>query len=177
MADEETPATAPELTDEVGAFDQVLYWINTSVDDFDVPAFRQAVPSGVRHRDSAIVSVAPREGARGRYHAFLGWTIGPDDVTLTIDYHDGSGEPAPDEQEPYAEDLMAWLGQFFSTDSVLAHAHVRLRYSTATHVTRMALALAEQAPAGAELYGIALRLREKPQGATSVRLTRGQSHW
>jgi hypothetical protein len=177
LADEDTTLIAPEHTsDVVRTFDQILYWVNASVDDFDVPAFRAALPAGVRPRDNAAVSVAPRDGNQGTYHAFLAWTLGAEDVTLTIDYHDGPMAHAEDEHEPYAEELMSWLGQFFSTDSVTAHAHVRLRYSTATHRTKMPLSLSVEVPGEAELYGIALRLRAKPSGATSVRLTRGQSH-
>lgn len=174
---EETPTTAPGLADDLRPFDQILYWINTSVDDFDVPAFRDALPSAVKQRDRAVVSVAPRDGAGGKYHAFFAWTISSDDVTLTLDYHDGPMAHAAGEHEPYAEELMQWLAQFFNTESVIAHAHVRLRYSTATHGTKMPLALSTDVPSDAELYGVALRLRTKPHGATSVRLTRGQSHW
>jgi hypothetical protein len=174
---EDTPTTAPELPGDIGSFDQILYWIKPSVDDFDVPAFRQALPSAVRERDRAVVSLAPRAGTEGRYHAFFAWVIGPEDVMLRIDYHYGPMEEAVDEHEPYAEELMQWLAQFFNTDSVTAHAHVRLRYSTATHTSKMPLILATEAPTEAELYGVALRLRAKPNGATSVRLTRGQSHW
>ncbi|MBV9494775.1 MAG: hypothetical protein JOZ54_11065 [Acidobacteria bacterium] len=177
MADGKTPATAPDHPDTVGPFDQILYWINTSVDDFDVPAFQLALPSGVKQRDSAVVSLASRDGVAGKYHAFFAWAVSSEDVALTIDYHDGPMDHAADEKEPYAEELMRWLARFFNTDSVTAHAHVRLRYSTATHATKMPLALAAEAPADAELYGVALRLRTKPHGATSVRLTRGQSHW
>jgi hypothetical protein len=39
------------------------------------------------------------------------------------------------------------------------------------------MALTSALPAEAELYGVALRLRNTPDGITSVRLTRGLSDW
>lgn len=160
-----------------GLFDQILYWINVSTDDFDLHAFRAAVPPKLNQLNDGEIWFAPRDGVRGQYHAALTWLVSSDEVELRIEYHDGSMPHANDEREPYAEDLMRWLGRFFTTDSVTAHAHVRVRYSTATHATKMPLKLSVDAPFDAELFGVALRLRSQPNGATSVRLTRGQSDW
>jgi len=161
----------------VGLFDQILYWISASTDDFDLPTFRRALPPNVSQLNDAEVWFAPRHGASGAYHASLTWLVTGDEVVLTLDYHEGPTPHADDEKEPYAEDVISWLGQFFATDSVTTHAHVRVRYSTATHTTTMPLKLSVELPCEAELFGVALRLRSQPSGATSVRLTRGQSDW
>jgi hypothetical protein len=175
LSDEITTIHVPKPPD--AEFDEILYWIYASTDDFDLPAFRHSFGSPLGKSDDAEVSVAPREGSRGSYHAFLSWLVTSDDVMLTLEYHNGPMERAPDEREPFAEDLIAWLGRFFSSKAVTVHAHVRIRYSTETHTSKMPLVLGATPPCDAELYGVALRLKARPDGASSVRLTRGQSHW
>jgi hypothetical protein len=175
--DKPTISTDGATPSDVGSFDQVLYWILTSTDDFDLPTFRAALPENVRNSDDDEVLCAPRDGGRGPYHAFLAWRIVKDDLTLTVDYHEGGMDVAAGETEPYAEDLLPWLARFFSSPTVTAHVHVRLRYTTAKTVSRVPLALTIPPPFDAELYGVALALKEKPSGAISVRLTHGQSYW
>lgn len=175
LADENTTTPAP--VPSAGLFDQILYWVNAPTDDFDLPSFRAAVPPQLSDLDDAELWFAPRAGERGEYHAVLLWTVTDDEVALTIDFHHGPMPHATDEREPYAEDVFSWLGRFFATDTITAHAHVRVRYSTATYATKMPLRLSTDAPYEAELFGVALRLRSQPNGATSVRLTRGQSDW
>lgn len=175
LADENTTRSVP--VPRVGLFDQILYWVNAPTDDFDLPSFRAAVPPQLSDLNEAELWFAPRAGERGEYHAALFWTVTNDEVALTIDFHVGPMPHAADEREPYAEDVISWLGRFFATDTVTAHAHVRVRYSTATYATKVPLKLSTGAPYEAELFGVALRLRSQPNGATSVRLTRGQSEW
>jgi hypothetical protein len=177
LADEKPIASAhPAVSADIGTFDQILYWIYTSTDEFDLPTFRAALPEGVRNSDDDEVRCSPQEGQSGSYHAFLGWQIAEDELTLTVDYHVGGMDPASDETEPYAEGLLRWLAQFFSTPAVTAHVHVRLRYATAGTESKIPFALTVPLPYHADLYGVALALKEKPNGAMSVRLTRGQSY-
>jgi hypothetical protein len=175
LADQNTTTTLTPVA--VSAFDQIIYWLFTSADEFDLPSFRAALPDGLRASDDTEVRCSSREGAQGPYHAYLGWQITGDALTLTLDYHSGGIEVARDETEPFAEDLMRWLAQYFSTSAVIAHAHVRIRYETAKTTSRLPLALTSTPPYDAELYGVALQLKERPNGALSVRLTRGQSYW
>jgi len=175
LADENTTTSVP--VPPPALFDQILYWINALTDDFDLPSFRSAIPPRIDELNDGELWFPPRDGTRGKYHAALTWVVSAEEVALTIDYHHGPMPHANDEREPYAEDLMRWLGRFFATGKVMAHAHVRVRYSTATHATKMPMKLSTDAPFDAELFGVALRLRSQPHGATSVRLTRGQSEW
>jgi hypothetical protein len=177
LADETTTTTPVETRETTAPFEEVLYWIYTSTDDFDLPRFRAALPRLVSRLNEAEVTVAPREGELGGYHASLSWNISADDVRLTLEFHAGGAPHGTDETEPYAEELIAWLGQFFGTDNVRAHLHVRLKFSTSTHVSTVPFALSTIAPFDAEVYGVALRLKGTANGVTSVRLTRGQSHW
>jgi hypothetical protein len=178
LADEKrTTPIAATMPSDVGTFDQVLYWIFASTDDFDLPTFRAALPENVRSSDDDEVLCAPRDGVRGPYHAFLGWQISKDDLTLTVDYREGGMEVAPDETGPYAEDLFRWIARFFREPTVTAHVHVRLRYPAARTSSRIPLELTIAPAYDAEVYGVALALKEKPSGAVSVRLTHGQSYW
>ena len=81
--------------------------------------------------------------------------------------------PAADEREPYAEDLMTWLGGFFGEASVASHSHARFQYDIKRRAIRFPLQLATPPPCDAEVRGIALRLPTKPHGADAVRLTLG----
>jgi hypothetical protein len=166
----------------VDGFEQAIYWITVSRDDFDVSRFREALPGSVGQRDDVTVRIASNEHVG--YHAFFGWTVTDEDITFSIEYnkgqlaHDGEENSiGPKEDGPPAEDLMRWLGQFFTTTSVTAHAHLRYRYSVENRQSTFPLSLATEPPCGAELYGVALRLSKKPDGVVSVRLTRSQSDW
>lgn len=175
-------ATKPAL------FEQIIYWITVSRDEFDVPKFRASVPSLVRDRDDVMVQIASEKNTVGPYHALFGWTIGDEEVDLNIEYYAGplvevSGEPPAsdtndkDADGPPAESLMLWLGQFFATETVSSHAHARYRYPAPLREATFDLSLAKEAPHGARLYGVALQLPSKPGGVVSVRITRGSSDW
>ena len=152
-------------------------------DDFDVSRFRSELPEAVRERDDLAVLIASEDNTAGSYHALLGWTITNEEISLNIEYRSGSldtteGEPLGEEVKgPPAEALMLWLGQFFATDSIVAHAHARFRFAANSRDTTFNFALAGELPHSARLYGLALQLPTKPDGIVSVRLTRGQSDW
>lgn len=167
-------------------FEQLIYWITVNRDDFDVPRFRASLPSAVRERDDLEVLIGTKQTGN-QYHALFGWTIGDEEVDLNIEYYAGplrelEGEShetsdASDANGPPAEELMLWLGQFFTTETVTSHAHVRYRYPADSREATFELNLPNEAPLGAKLYGVALQLPTRPDGVVSVRLTRGGSDW
>ena len=159
------------------AFEQILYWITFSRDDFDLPKFLDALPFSPDQVDEGAASVAPRDPSVGSYHATMRWRVTADEVRFQFVYHAGPLPHAGEEHEPYAENLMQWLGQFYGSEATTGHAHARLRFSTGARAATFPLSLKAEVPYDGELYGVALRLRSRPQGVSSVRLTRGRSDW
>ena len=51
------------------------------------------------------------------YHVHFDGAIQAKRVRFRVYYAEGSTRPGPDEQEPYAETLMPWLGRFFNQPS------------------------------------------------------------
>ena len=179
-------------TEEVkeAPFEQIIYWITANRDEFDVPRFRDSLPDAVRDRDDVTVLIASEIELEGQYHALFGWTIGNEEVDLNVEYYagplpeirgeaaDAASDPSKSDRDgPPAEHLMGWLGQFFATENVTAHAHARYRYPGQSRAATFDLALMAEPPHGAKLYGVALQLPTKPDGVVSVRLTRGKSDW
>jgi hypothetical protein len=187
-----TGATRRDVANEepkAARFEQVIYWITANRDDFDVPRFKASLPSAVRNRDDLAVLIGSKDEAETPYHALFGWTISDEEIDLNIEYYAGPlrhldgdsphGDDTPDRDVdgPPAEELMRWLGEFFTVETVTAHAHVRYRYPAESREATFELKLATNAPLGAKLYGVALHLPTKPDGVVSVRLTRGGSDW
>lgn len=159
------------VTSSTEGFDQIRYWVSVPPADFNTEAFRSAVPASHRTKERGSLSFAPRDAQRGQYHAHLRWSYRPDRVSFEIAYIHGGLSHAEDEREPYAEDLMPWLGSFLGVATIHSHSHARFRFSQKKRAIRFPLAMATPPPCDAEVVGLALRLPATPQGAESVRLT------
>ncbi|MGZ8791618.1 MAG: hypothetical protein ACXW4P_25710 [Thermoanaerobaculia bacterium] len=177
----------------VEGLERLQYWLLTTRDDFDVARFREALPAVFRDSDGTSVLI---ESANEPfpYDAMFAWEILGDEVELTVDYHinpagdvvdareDDETESAEADDEgqdnlPCPEHLMSWIGNFFGSNSAPSHGHARHRYPSDRKQATFDMSLASELPSETELYGVALRLRNSPNGITSVRLTRGLSDW
>jgi hypothetical protein len=187
LADDATKVLAVE------GLERLQYWLLTTRDDFDVARFREALPAVLRQSDSTSVLIESADEPFP-YGAMFAWAIFGDEVELTIDYQlnpigheidDGDRDDTDtaeteDEGEdslPCPEHLMSWIGNFFGSNSASSHGHARYRYPGDQKQATFEMSLASELPTDAELYGVALRLRNSPNGITSVRLTRGLSDW
>lgn len=181
------------MTDKINSgpipegLEQAIYWMSAGRDDFDIFGFRAALPKQVRDEDDSAVLVAPSNDA-SEYHAFFAWNMDDEEVNLSVEYRvgkmehahvSGGAEDTDVEDGPSADHLMAWLGKFFKDKDVPSHLHVRYRYPYESRKSTISFSLgnASPLPGNAEIYGIALRLPDKPSGATSVRLTGESSDW
>lgn len=158
-------------------FDEMLYWVSATSSTFDLPRFRSSLPKAVSDLDDSSVLVSSEDENGGRYHVFFAWVISGDTFKFNIEYHNGARKRAVDEREPYAEDFMRWLGQFFSDKRVKCHMHTRFEFPLSKRQSIFPLTLTTELPDGVELYGVAMRLPSSPSGAASVKITRGRSNW
>lgn len=164
----------PEVDESHAAiegFDHLLYWLSAKTDTFDMAGFRAAVPPNQSKRERGSLTFAPRDPERGQYHVYVGWTARDERIEFEIQYYSGSIGHAADEREPYAEQVMQWLGDFFTVPVVTVHAHLRFRFDSKRRRIGFPLRLATAPPCDAEVTGVALRLPTKPHGASNVRLT------
>jgi len=188
LADEATKALTVE------GLERLQYWLLTTRDNFDVGRFRESLPTVLRDSDGTSV-VIESANEPFPYNAMFAWAIFEDEVELTVDYHtSGPDSHASDERHdtqtesldaheegpedlPCPEHLMSWLGGFFGSNSAPAHGHARYKYAGERKQAKFEMSLASELPPDTELYGVALRLRNAPNGITSVRVTRGLSDW
>ena len=177
MPEETTTVSESPSTAVAGEFGEILYWVSVPLSDFDLASFRSGLPSSVSQLDDSTVTVNSKEENGGRYHVLFSWKVTSEDVRFRIEYHGSPGKRVGEEREPYAEDLMRWLGTFFSVSNIKCHVHARLEYPLDKRQTTFPLKLSTELPAGATMNGISLTLRANSQGASSVKMTRGKSHW
>jgi hypothetical protein len=169
-------AVASEVA--IAGFEQMLYWISADQTTFELKKFRNALPAPPEEPEDSVLFFASRSGERGAYHALLAWRVKKNDkIELRLEYERGARRHEPDEREPFAEELVPWLGQFFKSEEVTCHRHARFKYPLDKCETRFPLSLASAPPVEAELYGVTFRLPTKPHDASSVRLTRDKKHW
>jgi hypothetical protein len=164
-------------------FDTASYWVSAGLSAFDIPNFRSRLPKTVKDLDEAAVMVSPRDTKRHRYYVIFSWSVTATRVTLTIGYHSGTIAHADSEvyddsaAPPSAEDFMVWLGQFFRVNVVECHIHTFFEYPLRTRKNTFPFTLTKRLPYGATLYGVAVRLKTEPNGASSVRITKGLKRW
>lgn len=173
-----TDTTSPDLTSpsSFGPFDEALYWMSATREEFDVPRLAAEFASSSFEEDK-VVLCAPRDGEAGSYWATLHWSVTDERTYLNIEYRWGPLPHAHDEREPFAEGLMAWLGQFFSAPTFPCHAHLRCQFPGSSRETTFPLELTSPAPSDVELYGVALRMKRPVNGVRVVRLSRSSESW
>jgi hypothetical protein len=174
--DETLPATFRELH----------YTIVVDNDKFDLPKMRQwyreNFPHGIERTkgwegEYYAVTVAPRAGELGSYSADFSWRLERDNIVIHLGYLPKPKKHESDEREPFAEQLMQWLGQFFKYESAHAHVHGRFEYALDQRQSKLPLPLTVGGDIEAEIYGLSLRLPSQPNGVSVMRLTRGKEAW
>jgi hypothetical protein len=172
--EEELVKSEPVLSLKQMGVERVYYIVEVSVDKVDLDAFRAYFESNFPSKASeshAEVSVAPRDGVAGPYHATFAWSISTDSATFVIDYFPTPKSHESDERPPFADDLMAWLGQFFRYDDAQSHIHASFVFPVASRQSKLlSLPLKTDVAGDAEINGISVRLPSKPAGVSSIRL-------
>jgi len=108
------------------------------------------------------------------YHVHFSW-YGADEenLDLSVSYHAGSIPPRQDEKEPYAEQLMHWLGGFFAGNSANANIQARIGYAATLRESRFLLPMRVSIISGVEttIDGISIDFPSRPSGIDTARLT------
>src|SRR5690242_5487000 len=102
-------------------FIEMQYWIYVAKEKFHSEKFSEEV--------KGLHSITwPKHPQQGEFHVNAHWGLDDDgEMGFGIEYEMGPAEDAIDEHEPYAEQFMEWLGQFFKYDSAEGHVHARFR--------------------------------------------------
>ncbi|HSY50378.1 MAG TPA: hypothetical protein VLC46_16320 [Thermoanaerobaculia bacterium] len=176
---EETIAVSDSLSTDsaAGAFEEMFYWITVARDKFDMPKFRDGLPASLRDRDTSEVLASPKDELRGKYHAFFAWNVQASLVQFQLTYRNGAMQHIAGETEPYAEELMKWLGGFFESATVACHIHAQFEYPLASRHSAVPISVPSDLPCGAVFSGLALRVPTSPNGVSSIKWTQGESHW
>jgi hypothetical protein len=160
--------------------EEISYRIEVSRDKFDVERFRSSLIGVGKKLDRYGTVCAPKDPKNGDFHLHAEWFIEEDEINFRIDYEEGPKEHEDDEQEPYAEQFMEWLGQFFKNDNAHAHIHAEFVYPLEARKSRFPLPLKTVlGPEGseAEINGISLSFPSKPEGVGSYWLMRMKKRW
>lgn len=122
---------------------------------------------------------SPKDADKGEYFATLHWEVDDEDgdVAFNLEYTCGTKKHDRGEQEPFAEQIMEWLGRFFKYETAQGHVHARFAYPLESKRSKFPLPLKTPMDGEAEINGIFLRLPTKPKGVTAVRLFRASKEW
>jgi hypothetical protein len=160
--------------------EEISYRLSVSREKFDVDAFRSQLMPKAKTKDEAGTVCAPKDPNTGDYHVHAEWTIGPDEVDFRIDYVEGTKDHEKDEREPYAEQFMEWLGQFFKHENAHVHIHADFMFPTEQKESKFLLPLKTSlGPKGneAEINGICLLFPSHPEGVLDAWVLRWKRNW
>jgi hypothetical protein len=104
--------------------DSLSYRFRVSLDKFNVGALRSAVHVDEKTKKNFHV-VNTRDPQVADYHAHFEWRIREkqEEITVDIKYVANPVESSPGEQEPFSDNLMQWVGQFFKHGDANAKIH------------------------------------------------------
>ncbi|MGA2117489.1 MAG: hypothetical protein ABSH56_22345 [Bryobacteraceae bacterium] len=110
------------------------------------------------------------------YHVHFGWNESEKkDLDLWVSYCSGSAPLDDKEREPYAEQFMRWLGQFFVGDYANADLQGRISYPIGNRQSRYLLPVKVGIIPGLDttIDGISIDFPSRPSGIGVARLTSG----
>lgn len=159
-------------------FDGMYYVIKTTRDKLDIERLHNSFsvePANGEERalreGFGYAVIIPARDPNAKYHVHLSWHIDGDSVELTVSYQlDLNDFDTTEDGEPYAEDVMPWLSQFFKYDSAEGHIHSLFTYPLTKRQSLFPIPMKIGAAGEAEINGISLRLPLKPNGVLGLRL-------
>jgi len=173
MSEEATPQTStkPLKMTDINC-KRLEYTIAVPLDKFDLDDFRVGIhanPETLRER--RVCNTKNPEVAD--YHVHFGWRIrkGKADIEFEIGYVASPQKPEPDEAEPFAEDLMPWLGKYFKFGDASATIMAEFLFKEDKRQTVFPLPIKTRiAEIGvdAEINGVMFDLPSHPDGMKSV---------
>jgi hypothetical protein len=173
-----TLAGATAVARFAAGFRDMYYLVNSTDDEFDVAKFSRFFGDKPDVLDGSCVTIAPKDEETGAYNIHFLWQrLTSARLNFRVEYFKGTRRHDGDEHEPFAEDFMAWFGQFFKSPTVKSHLHAHFRYSLSDRSSKFPLPQQTNLADGAELHGISLRLTSNSDGVSTVQLTRRKDDW
>ncbi|HKW66526.1 MAG TPA: hypothetical protein VJP04_04510 [Terriglobales bacterium] len=145
------------------------------MDKFDEGSFREALraPKDTTRNFHVCGTKNPD---KADYHVHFTWRF-PDEkeqINLEIEYVRGPQKPREDEVEPFAEDVMQWVGRFFKFGDANARVLADFEFKGGAAHPWFPLPLKTKIVAlksDAEIDGIAVLLPSQPQGIGRIYLS------
>jgi hypothetical protein len=116
------------------------------------------------------------------YHIHVDWRRRKGEFSLRVTFYDAHREPDEDEKEPFAEDFLRWVDDFFVTKGPRhAHTHAEFNYPSSIMGGRYFL-LPLKTVLGpkkieAEIDGLSFVLASRPGGIDKIWLTQRPKEW
>ena len=99
------------------------YRFKVAAEKFDLDALRNELHVKPDTKKGFAV-VNTRDVATEDYHAHFEWRVRPnDEITIEVKYVASPVKSKPGEQEPFSDNLMRWVGQFFKHRDANARIH------------------------------------------------------
>lgn len=108
---ESKPAVAPHQIFAGSCGEIVVYRVRVPQDKFNLALFTEVTRIKLRENMLRSVTCSPFN-QESDYHLHVTWILS-DEFEMNVAFVKGSKEHASDEREPYAEQFMDWIGQFF----------------------------------------------------------------
>lgn len=167
---------------ELSGFTHGYYLISATTDKFDFEHFASSLTK-LGHSDAIGKDIAffgAEDVDLSPYYVVASWFTDENDINFRIEYALGVMPRAKGELGPHAEHFMEWFGQFFKYNTAQSHMHAYFEHTLKTRQSRYPLPIKTSLPGDTEpfeIFGITLRIPSKPSGVTSLRLTKGKTHW
>lgn len=154
---------------------EMEYEIEVPLDKFDLDGFRREIGAAAdTKREARVCSTA--DPSASDYHVHFGWQLleSKAAVEFNLDYIGTTTKPRPNEREPFAEGVMAWLGQFLQFPDVSARISTTFVYKGKMRFVPFPLPIKttlSELDVEAEINGITFGLPSQPSGVSRVYVT------
>jgi len=148
----------------------VVYALGVKLEKFDKAGFRKEIERiggrSLAKGQEQFIATIPTRTAWADYHVHLAchWTA--TGFHANVEYYPGAEKPHSGDGGPFAENIMAWLGQFFRNDKATARVIAAFIYSgrnwTASLPLPMRLPIGM--PREVEIVGMVANIPTKPEG-------------
>jgi len=114
---------------------RLSYTFKVATSKFDLEALKSAVKADENAKRGFHV-VNTQDSEIADYHVHFEWGVRNklDEVKLELDYVATPVKPKSEDREPFAENVMRWLGQFFKHEDANARVHSDFEFDAKTAV-------------------------------------------
>lgn len=156
----------------------IEYSIVVPLDKFDLGAFRAGI-GAEPHVPGENRVCNTKNPELADYHVHFGWHINKkgQSVEFEIAYVATPQRPDPAESEPFAENLMQWLGNYFKFEDVSSRVMANFIYGGDKRQTVFPLPIKTKVADSdweGEISGVLLDLPSKPQGVKRLFITQAE---